>query len=375
MLSKTKKYIIQVMRGKRHGFFALLLKGFFRVLSLPYQLIVFCRNWAYDREWLRQYQPPVPVVISVGNIVVGGSGKTPVTLMLGNALYEEASIGILSRGYRSPAEKLAMPVILSSGKGPVHSAAYCGDEPYMLAENLPKACVIVGKDRHKSANMAAKAGVEIALLDDGMQHRRIGRDYEVVVMDVDDPFGQEHFLPRGLLRESPKSLSRADLIVLNHVNDPTIFEGAKLRVREYSSAPIVGTCLGTVQLYDLYSNEVNTLNEKKVGVFCGIAQPERFFETVRNLGAQAVGQEIFPDHHVYCPEQIAQLATKYKSLGAEMLVCTEKDKVKLPEMPENPLPVVWVKIHLQVTEGQEGWENFLDKVKLDLEKRTQKKPS
>src|SRR5690606_3839799 len=131
---------------------------------------------------------------------------TPVTLMIAKEFYETHKIAIISRGYRSPAEKVATPLTLSVGKGPLHSAAYCGDEPFLLSENLPKAFVYVGKDRTKSATLASKVGAEIALLDDGMQHRSIARDYEVVVMDIEDLFGHGFYLPRGFLRESPKSL-------------------------------------------------------------------------------------------------------------------------------------------------------------------------
>lgn len=224
MLRKCERYITEIIRGKRQGTISSVLKGILRLFSWPYKIVVACRNWAYDKEWFRQYQAPVPIMISVGNIVAGGTGKTPVTLMLAKAFYEEYSIGILSRGYRAPVEKLSSPIALSVGKGPFHSAAYCGDEPYLLSQNLPEACVYVGKNRHKSANMAAMAGNEIVILDDGMQHRSIGRDFEVVVVDIDDPFGQGYYLPRGLLRENPRSLSRADFVIINNIDDPEQFE-------------------------------------------------------------------------------------------------------------------------------------------------------
>lgn len=364
MFGKLERYLTDIMKSKRNGILPSLLRGVLFMMSWPYLIVVRVRNWAYDKEWLKQYQPPIPVVVSIGNIVAGGTGKTPVTLMLANEFYEEATIGILSRGYRSPAEKLPAPVTLCTGKGPVHSAAYCGDEPYLMAENLPKAFIYVGRDRHKSANMAAKAGIEIALLDDGMQHRKIGRDYEIIVMDVDDPLGQNHHLPRGFLREHPKSLSRADLIILNHVNDAQKFEECKKTVERYTTAPIVGTQLEVQQFYDIHGNEMSSLQDKKALLFCGIGQPDRFIETVKGCGVDIIGKELFPDHAPFYTEQIIKLAETYKPQGAEMLICTEKDKVKIPEIPELSLPIVWLKMKLKVVENEEEWGNLLKKLGL-----------
>src|SRR5690554_2701297 len=141
-----ERYLTDVMKRKRNGVFPSLLRGILLVISFPYGLLLRFRNWAYDKEWFRQYQPPIPIVVSIGNIVAGGTGKTPVTLLLAHEFYEEAVLGILSRGYRSHAEKLPTPIALSAGKGPLHSAAYCGDEPYLMAENLPKAYIFVGRD-------------------------------------------------------------------------------------------------------------------------------------------------------------------------------------------------------------------------------------
>lgn len=370
MLNTCELYLTDVMKDKRHGPIALTLKIILRLLSWPYRFIVFLRNWAYDHELLRQYQPPVPVVISIGNLVVGGSGKTPLTLLLAKSFYDESTLAIISRGYRSPAEKLASPITLSAGKGPLHSAAYCGDEAYLLADNLPKAFVFVGKDRLKSSSMAANAGVDIAFLDDAMQHRRIARDYEVVVMEANDPFGKGFFFPRGLLRESPKSLVRAHLIVLTGVENHEIFQQTKERIRTYTPAPVVGTRVAVTHIYDLEGNEVPSLKDKRVAIFCGIAHPERIVKTVTELGANVVAHRFYRDHHFFHSEEIVKLATSFQKLGAEMLVCTEKDKVKISEVSDSKLPIVWIKIEHRLVAGEQEWENFIKKVKVDLAERT-----
>lgn len=366
MLKHVEIYFLELVTGKRKGFFASLLKVLLLPLSWIFQFFVACRNWAFDRGWVRRYYPPVPVVISIGNIVAGGTGKTPVTYMLAKEFYEEVSLAILARGYRSKAENLSTPIVLSRGQGPMHPASYCGDEPFMLAQNLPKAFVFVGKDRHKASNMAAKAGVKLILLDDGMQHRRLARDFEVVVMDACDPFGQGYFLPRGLLREGLKSLARADLIVLNHVNDHSRFIALRQQIARYTTAPVVATRIEVAQVLDLNGKRVESLQDKKVGFFCGIAHPDYFQNTVKSLGAHIVGQHIIADHMDYDFDVLADFAQNCKEKGAEMLICTEKDRVKLVESLQLALPIVWVQMRLAFVEGEVQWKAFVEKAKADL---------
>lgn len=331
-------------------------------------MIVTVRNWAFDKGLLRRYCPPVPVVMSIGNIVVGGTGKTPVTLMIAQEFYDKFPIGILSRGYRSQAERLAVPVILSTGEGPLQSAAFCGDEPFLLAQNLPKAFVVVGKDRHKSADMAAKAGVQLILLDDGMQHRRLARDFEVVVMDICDPYGCGHYFPRGLLREGVASLKRAHLIILNHVSDAADFERVKREIRPYSKAQVVGTKMDVINIQLFDGDVVSSVAGKKVGVFCGIAHPEYFHRTVSSLGAEITDAATVPDHKTFDVALLAEFAQECKDKGAELLLCTEKDKVKIDPTLHLALPIAWVKMRLSLVEGQDEWRSFIQRVKTVLEK-------
>lgn len=363
MISKLQHYFTQVIRGKKRGVISSIMKAVAWVASGPYRLVAAVRNWAFDHEWLRQYDSPVQVVISVGNIVAGGSGKTPVTQLIASRFYEEKKIAILSRGYRSPAEELNAPVILSSGKGPLHSAAYAGDEPCLLAENLPKAWVVVGRERIQSANLVAKQGVDLILLDDGMQHRQIARDYEVVVLDSEDPFGHGYFLPRGFLRESPRGLGRADLIILNHVKSTEAFKQAKVLIEPYTTAPVVGIHYDGWKIYNLEKEEVSELIGLRVALFCGIAQPDRFVSTIRDMGAEVVAQKFFPDHFYYSTDELYELAKRWKEMGAEAMVCTEKDKIKLPELTDFPLPVYWIKILPRVVEGEEYLDQFIENIK------------
>lgn len=363
-------YFFAVIRNQRNGFFPAMLRTLLLPLSWIFRWIVACRNFAFDNGWLSRYFPPVPLVISVGNIVVGGTGKTPVALMLAKEFYSDFSLAILSRGYRSKVENLPSPVWLSRGEGPIYPASFCGDEPFLLAQNLPKALIFVGRDRHKASIMAAKAGAEIILLDDGMQHRRLARDLEVIVMDARDLFGQSHFLPRGFLREDIKSLARAHLIILNNLDECHDFASQKELISHYSTAPIIGTRLKVNAFFDFDGYRIETLKEKRVGIFCGIAHPDYFEQTVENEKAHILGKHIISDHQTFDQQELHRFALNCQKSGAEMLICTEKDRVRFGDSLKLPLPVAWIQMQLAIVEGASDWAEFIAQAKKEvLQKR------
>jgi len=363
MKHRWEQFVLGVMDGKKQGFFSQITESGLRFLSLGYRTGVYCRNWAHDRGLVACYDPPVPVVISVGNIVAGGTGKTPVTLMLAEELSSEFRLAILSRGYRSPAEKRDVPLILSQGKGPEYSAGYCGDEPYLLANRIPKASVFVGKNRVKASVMAAQSGAEVIVLDDGMQHRRLARDFEVVVVNAFDPFGKGHFLPRGLLRESPKALAKADIIVVNNALSKERCDAIERELKPYTKAPIVGTVPRISSIENIQGEGVSSLSGTKVGLFCGIANPKRFRNLVEEQGASVVAELCSPDHMLPSAKALKAFATKCEKMGAEYLVCTEKDRVKLKDDIACSLPIVNVNIRLKIISGPSEWESLIKNIK------------
>lgn len=357
--TKLELYFKDIVRGRKRGLFACIIKAFLLPLSWIYGCVVHCRNRLYEKGWMRRYVPPVPLVISVGNIVAGGTGKTPVTLMLAAAFYGKFTVAILSRGYRSKAEKLDMPVLLCEGEGPTFPASYCGDEPYLFAQRLPKAIVIVGGNRKKASFLAAKTGAQAILLDDGMQHRRLARDFDVVVVDVEDPFGHGYLLPRGFLREDKCSLARANLIILNHIYDHEQFLSVKIQLKSYSSAPVVGTNGCVAAIRDLKGQEMNMPYQGKVGMFCAIAHPEYFRRTLEKEGFEVVSEFILGDHERMPEKELEQFAQTSLKKGAKWLICTEKDRVKLNDELDLTLPILWVQLDLRLVAGQEEWQNFL----------------
>lgn len=365
-IKKIELYFLSIIKGEKTGFTPALLRFLLWMGSFPYRLAVNTRNWLFDHGFFRSYIPPIPLVISVGNITVGGTGKTPVTLMIAEALNAKNSLAVLSRGYRSQAENSSSPIILHKSQGIMHPASLCGDEPYLIAENLPESYVIVGKDRSLASKVAARLGVEAIILDDGMQHRSIARDLEVVVMDLLDPFGQGHFLPRGLLREDKKALGRADLIILNHSSDHQKFEQVKRQISSATTAPVVGTKIQVTGVFDLKENPLTFSPKTRVGIFCGIAHPEYFRTTILQMEGEIIGELFFRDHDTFDLEELMKFSADCKKAGADFLICTEKDRVKMIDPGEFMLPISWVKTKLHVTEGLEHWNAFVNHAKMSL---------
>lgn len=366
MFSKLEVSYTRWIRNQPKGIISSIFKGCLHILSWGYHLAATVRNWMFDQGWLRQYSPPVPVVISVGNIVAGGTGKTPAAQMIAQEFYSDYKIAILSRGYRSKAEKSKKPTLLCQGKGPIHTPVQCGDEPYLLARRFPKAYVYVGRDRMQASNMAARDGAELILLDDGMQHRFLARDFEVVVLDAQDPFGQGYFLPRGFLRENLKSLSRADLIIVNHADNENRFASIVKQVEQYSCAPVIGTTMEVEEIVDFEGHTIESIEGKKVAVFCGIANPDHFVETVKKLKGEIVLMNCISDHFTFSKEQLEKFCRRARERGAEMLICTEKDRVKIPDQWTLPLPLVWLKMRLRRVEGDALWSEFIHKARKKL---------
>ncbi len=254
-----------------------ILSSFFYLLSLVYGFVIRIRNFLYDRSWLKIYRSEA-FVISIGNIVAGGVGKTPLTLKVAETLLNQnIPLAILSRGYLSQFEHEKVSTVLSKGEGPLFSSKLCGDEPYLISKNVPDALFIVGKDRVQSAQKAEELNAKILLLDDAMQHRRLHRDLEIIVLDAGDPFGKGYFLPRGFLREPLKALKRADLMVMNHVPQKEEVKSLLQKLKRISKAPTVLTKVKVRGFYDLQDQKYPSLNGVKVAAFCGLAKPHYFY--------------------------------------------------------------------------------------------------
>ena len=343
-----------VVSGERRGLGAGLLRALLRFISWGYGLGVALRNLLYDRQFWMFKTVRLPVaVVSVGNIALGGTGKTPF-------------VALLARGLQERGRK---PCILSRGYGS-HPAAEHNDEYLMLRELLPKVPHLVGRERLITGIQALlQFRSDVLILDDGFQHRKLARDLDIVLVDALEPLGLGYLLPRGRLRERPGDLRRAHLICLTHSDlvAPEVLK--EVRGRVIGLAPDVPLLEAKHQPRALRpllpaggEEPVEALAGKQVAVFCGLASPESFLAEVRRLGAQVVHRALFPDHHRLSGQELERLSAEAREAGADLLLCTHKDAVKLPPDLAPPLPVLALEMELVILRGQEHLEEALGRL-------------
>lgn len=355
-------YIVDVIEGRRKGAF---LKGALRAASGLFEVGVKLRNLAFDRHWLKVKQIDIPV-ISIGNIIAGGTGKTAFIQRIARDLRSMGKVSILTRGYRSEIEKVggSLHLIEQSRITP----EVCGDEAYLLFKSLPDAVLFVGKDRALNAERAVYHEADMILLDDGMQYRSLHRDIEIVMLHADDLYGKGFYLPRGYLRDSPKRLQEADVLVINHVHDLNHFHAAEKEMRKWSQSPVIGTRMVPESIELSNGERLRDLKDRRIGVFCGLGKPESFFNTLAEMGGEIREKWILPDHIGPTEGELTHFAEKCIERGCDILVCSEKDWVKLPPHGELPLPIGQLKAELQVVTGKESYQELLGKIQKLLPK-------
>jgi tetraacyldisaccharide 4'-kinase len=296
------------------------------------------------------------VVISVGNLTVGGTGKTPMVLWIAQRLLaENKSVGILTRGYRGRRD---------SGTKQDDSAPpdTTSDEVQLLKARLGGGVAFgVGAGRFAQGRALAQRGVQWFILDDGFQHRQLARDVDIVLIDATNPFGGGRLLPSGRLREPRSALARADIIVITRSDHAPAIESA---VRHDSAAPIfyAKPRLESIQAASHVEGAEASLPEvqsKKVFAFCGIGNPSAFLMNLRDWGFQIVGHSFFRDHHRYTQQDASAIENEARNLGAEALICTEKDFFNLRGVHWNELPVLYCRMSLAVDNEQEFWRAII----------------
>lgn len=325
-------------------------------LSLPYGGVTHLRARAYRKGLLKQHRLD-GTVISVGNLTVGGTGKTPMVLWLAEKLLaEQRKVGILTRGYRGEA----------SPDG--DAANSTSDEVRMLRARLgDQVSFGVGADRFRMGGELAKRGVNWFILDDGFQHLALARDADIVLLDATDPFGGGHLLPAGRLREPRTALARADLIVITRAAHSPAIEAA---VRRDSTAPIFYARTELDSILSLPFSEEGDACEhpvdydpgtRKYFAFCGIGNPGAFFSNLREWGFQITGQRAFPDHHRYSEREVGSLADAARASGADGVICTEKDVYNLGATAWRLPDPIFVRIRLCI-DREEEFGNALEAV-------------
>lgn len=376
-LEQLEQYGIEVILGRINTLRARLLRGGLWMLSRLYGRLVRLRLGLFRDRYFHDHDLGC-MVISIGNLTVGGTGKTPVVEMFARALSERGRrVAILSRGYKSQREKRKdqrfakkapepPPRVVSDGNEILLDSLRAGDEPYMLAANLPGVPVVVDKNRVKAGRHAIRyLGADTLLLDDGLQYVRMRRRLDVVLVDRTAPFGNEHLLPRGTLREPPPNLRRASYILLTKCNgEPN--DAIIARIRRFNRTAEIIECTHRPRyLQHLVTGERLDLAEmagKFVGAISGIAVPEGFEKGLEKLGAQIVVAERYADHHRFTEKEVAAFLDRCLRRDLHMVVTTEKDAVRFPLPERLDVPVYFLRIEIDILNGREHFEACIRRV-------------
>jgi len=329
--------------------------------SVVYGMVGHARRWFYRAGILRQ-RTLDGVVISVGNLTVGGTGKTPMVLYLAEHLLAEGKhVAVLTRGYRgflkgSGGNRSAVGETGVGHEGSVDEPALLRNRVGAHPERLARFCVAVGADRVARGREALSAGFDWFLLDDGFQHFKLARDLDIVLIDSSNPFGGGRLLPSGRLREEKSGLSRADMIVITRSAHAPAIEAM---VRRYASAPIFYAMLrldGIVRADEPGAVVAeNVWTPLRFFAYCGIGNPASFFTGLREWGVTVAGTSRFPDHHIYSSGDRERIESDAKSAGADALICTEKDFFNFGGAWHGSLPVFYARVSLEMQNADAFW--------------------
>ena len=351
-----------------------------RRLSHVFRGVVQLRLWLYRNRILRNHTLGCQV-ISVGNLTVGGTGKTPVVEVLARELERKGRrIAILSRGYKKVepgflsklADKLLLresrrpPRVVSDGKNLLLDSAMSGDEPYMLASNLRNVSVLVDRDRVKSGRYAIKKmGCDTLILDDGFQYLDLKPRVQIVLVDKTNPFGNERMLPRGILREPVKNIRRADVIFITKSNGNGT-EALRARLEKLNRRAEIIECRHCsrhlVNVASRQQEALSFLDGLKVIALSGIAAPRSFESELEHRGATLVDRVRFADHHRYTQQEIIDAINQAQEMGAGAIITTEKDAVRFPRLDRQDVPVYYLRVDIEILSGEEDFHACISRI-------------
>ena len=344
--------------SKNREFYLTPLYLILRLVSVFYSVAMLARVFLY-RNGIFKVRHLNGKVIGVGNLTLGGVGKTPVVMMIAELLGNKGlKPVILSRGYKGELD--GKTGIVSDGKKVLLTSDVAGEEPVMMAERLKNVPVIVGGDRYESGKLAEeKFGADTFILDDSFQHLALHRDLNILLCDHERPFGNGVVFPAGDLREPVSQTNRADLIMLTRCSDLKIPEG--FNEIKGSLAPIVKSKLHLNSFHRFETNEEIELGSEggeTVVAFCGIGKPDNFYSTLEKSGIKVASRKSFPDHHRFSKKDMEILENEAKNVGAQFLVTTEKDAVKLKDL-DITFPLLIAQVGIVIIEGQEDFQRML----------------
>jgi len=333
----------KLISGQSSGPAAVVSRFLLGVAAQVYSAIIRLRNFAYAKGWLKTYRANA-VVISVGNITAGGTGKTPLVIRLCKFLQQrQFRCAVLTRGYKTHTQTRATRT----------------DEPAILAKSCPDASVIINPNRVEAAKDATdKFGAKVLIMDDGFQHRRLQRDLDIVTIDATCPFGYGKLLPAGLLREPVTALSRADAAVITRCDQASEAVLTRLEGKLKSINPdmLIARSLHApvcAKSQDGTEISVEQLKDKNIFAFCGLGNPNAFLNTIKTLGANLAASKIYNDHHHYTDNNIADIHEQAERSKADLILTTQKDWTKIISDSKFSTPLVYLVIELKFLTGED----------------------
>lgn len=377
---KLERFFLAVISEQKEGRGADFLRLGMRYLSYVYGTIMASRNFLYEKGIFRHHTLGCQV-ISIGNLTVGGTGKTPVVEVFARALQREGrKVAILSRGYKkvehglvkrildkiTGRERRRPPRVVSDGTALLLDSAMSGDEPYMLASNLPDVTVLVDRDRVKSGRHAIdKLQCDTLVLDDGFQYRALKHRLEIMLVDSTNPFSNGYILPRGLLRESIRNIRRADFIFITKSTGRTS-EKLIEQLRALNPRAEISECAHRPKyLQNVYTGErkdLSLLRQGKAALVSGIAAPDGFEKEIRKLGATIVYLKRFADHHRYRQQEIIDIINKARRNQATAIITTEKDAVRFPKIERQDVPIYFLRVEIELISGAEDFYACISRI-------------
>jgi tetraacyldisaccharide 4'-kinase len=376
----VEQYVLDVIFERRRDFGARLTSALLLALSKAFEFGVQVRLFLWRTRIFRDHTLGCQVV-SIGNLTVGGTGKTPVVEVFARALAQRGRrVAILSRGYKSMPRPLWQriltkitfqesqipPKVVSDGRALLLDSEQAGDEPYMLASNLKDVVVLVDKDRVKSGRYAiSRFGCDTLLLDDGFQYLALKSRLDVCLVDRNNPFGNHYLLPRGTLREPISNLKRAHYLFITK----SAAHGAntlRKAIRQFNKkAEIIECAHQPLYLQDVFSGEQRELDYLKgldVATLSGIAAPEGFEDGLRTLGANVVYVKRYADHHRYSQQEILNMINRSVRRGATAIITTEKDSVRFPKIDRRDIPIYYLRVEVRILTGAKDFDDAIARI-------------
>lgn len=331
------------------------------MLISPYRFTTCFRTWLYEQRWLARRRLPRPVV-SVGNLTVGGTGKTPMAMWVAGKLLEHGKKPcILSRGYRRKSRREFL--LVSDGTSVLAGHREAGDEPYLMATRCPGVVVAVGADRYALGRWVLdRIPIDCFVLDDGFQHLGLDRDVNLLLVDSSNPAGIQALLPVGELREPLGEARRASDIVLTRVEDESMIADVLDPIQAalgFAIDPITTRFAPKTLMGASQSMPLSDVRRKRALLFSGIGNPEQFRRMVTAFGVQVVDELVFRDHEAYDPSSVAEIYRRVERSHPDVVLTTEKDLIKVQSNWSVPVPLFAVCLELEFLDGESRLESAL----------------